>query len=249
MNLHCFSEKEASITALGEKIASVSAAALQQRPGFSLVLAGGSTPGDLYGLLANPPWQERIPWPQTHIFFGDERCVPPDNLDSNYRMAYQALLSTVPIPPGHIHRIRGEADPEKEAAAYQRRMQATLSEISPDELLFDIVLLGIGEDGHTASLFPGDTALQSRDLVTAVAAPRSMTPAVARISLTLRGIMRSRNICFLVHGRNKQGIVQAVLADTSGHYPAAMMRMNTVSWYLSGMDCDNLTIAPSERLY
>jgi 6-phosphogluconolactonase len=245
MNVHCFSEKEASITALGEKIASVSAAALKRRPGFSLVLAGGSTPRDLYGLLARPPWQERIVWPQAHIFFGDERCVPPDHHDSNYRMVHQALLSTAPVPPAHIHRIHGEDDPEMAAAAYQRCIQATLPELSPGEPLFDIVLLGIGTDGHTASLFPDDAALQSSDLVTAVAAPRHMMPAVARISLTLRGIMQSRHICFLVHGKNKHEIVQAVLADdNSARYPAAMVQMHTVSWYLSGMDCTNLTNSP-----
>lgn len=240
MSLYCFSEKQACITALGEKIASVSAAALERRPGFSLVLAGGSTPGDLYRLLARPPWRERIAWPQAHIFFGDERCVPPDHHDSNYRVAHQALLSAAPIPAAHIHRIRGEADPEREAAAYQRRIKTTLPVLSPDEPLFDIVLLGLGEDGHTASLFPGDAALQSSDLVTAVAAPRTMTPPVARISLTLHGIMLSRHICFLVHGRNKQEIVRAVRADSSGRYPAAMVRQNTVSWYLSGMDCDTV---------
>ncbi|MFN2355160.1 MAG: 6-phosphogluconolactonase [Desulfopila sp.] len=238
MSLHCFTEKQASITALAEQIVAVSSAALERRPGFSLVLAGGSTPGELYTLLARPYWRDRMEWPRVHVFFGDERCVPPDHHDSNYRMARETLLSAVPIPSEQIHRIRGEADPDEEAAAYQQRIERQLPVISPDNPLFDLVLLGLGEDGHTASLFPGDAALQSRALATAVKAPRTMTPALPRISLTHHGIMLSRYICFLVHGRNKQEIVRAVLADSSGRYPAALIQKNTVSWYLSGMDCD-----------
>lgn len=240
MNLHCFTDKKASITALAEKIGAISTAALEQRPGFSLVLAGGSTPGELYSLLAGPAWRDRIAWSRAHVFFGDERCVPPDHPDSNYRMVRQTLLSAVPIPSKQIFRMHGEADPDQEAATYQKRIETTLSMISPGKPLFDLVLLGLGEDGHTASLFPGDEALLSNALVTAVAAPRSMTPSLPRISLTLRGIILARHICFLVHGRAKQEIVQAVLADSSGRYPAAMVENNTVSWYLSGMDCDGL---------
>jgi 6-phosphogluconolactonase len=240
MSLHCFTEKEASITALAEKIAAISSAALERRPGFSLVLAGGSTPGDLYTLLAGPAWRDRIAWSRTHVFFGDERCVPPDHHDSNYRMARQTLLSAVPIPSQHIHRIHGEANPGEEAAAYQKRIETTLPVISPDEPLFDLVLLGLGDDGHTASLFPGDKALQSSALVTTVAAPQTMTPALPRVSLTLRGIMLARHICCLVNRRTKQDIVRAVLADGSGRYPAARVQNNFVSWYLSGMDCKAL---------
>lgn len=240
MNLHCFKDKMASMSALAEKISAISTAALEQRPGFSLVLAGGSTPGDLYSLLAGSAWRDRITWSRAHVFFGDERCVPPDHHDSNYRMVRQTLLSAVPIPATHVYRMHGEADPDQEAANYQKRIETTLSVISPDKPLFDLVLLGLGEDGHTASLFPGDAVLLSNALVTAVAAPQAITPSLPRISLTLRGIMLARHICFLVHGRTKQEIVQAVLADGSGRYPAAMVQNNTVSWYLSGMDCDGL---------
>jgi 6-phosphogluconolactonase len=236
MTMYCFAEKEQSIAALAEKISMVCRSALEKRGYFSLVLAGGSTPGDLYALLASLAWRKRIRWSRAHIFFGDERCVPPEHEDSNYRMAHSSLLAKLPIPEEQIHRIHGEADPDEEADRYEHLIRTTLSRISPGEPLFDLTLLGLGRDGHTASLFPGDRALQSDHLVTAVAAPQNMTPRVGRISLGLQGVMLSRHICFLVHGEEKKAIVRAVLADTAGRYPAGVVQRKTPSWYLSGME-------------
>lgn len=237
MSVYCFAEKEAAAAALAEKIVEVSTAALERRRCFSLVLAGGSTPAALYELLATEPWRGRIDWRRAHVFFGDERCVPPDHHHSNYRMASRSLLSAVPVPPDQVHRIHGEADPDSEARAYGRLIETTLTRITPEQPQFDLVLLGLGADGHTASLFPGDAALQKPGLVTAVGPPKTASPAVARISLTLEGIMRSRTICFVVHGSDKKDIVRAVRADTGDRYPAALVVGDTVSWYLSGMDC------------
>ncbi|MEE4240980.1 MAG: 6-phosphogluconolactonase [Desulfopila sp.] len=237
MTLHCFSQKEQSLEALAGKICSMSRAALEKRAFFSLVLAGGSTPEDLYALLASEDWHQRIQWDRTHIFFGDERCVPPEDRASNYRMVQRSLLAKLPLPGEHIHRIQGEADPDVEANRYEQLVQRTLAAISPHEPLFDCVLLGLGSDGHTASLFPGDDALQSTGLVTAVAAPFAMTPKVPRISLTLRGILLSRHLCFLVNGEEKKDIVQAVLADRSGRYPAGLVQQKNPQWFLSEMDC------------
>ncbi len=235
MSLHCFAEKNQALAALAENICSISRAALQKRAFFSLVLAGGSTPEDLYRLLASKDWRQRIEWSRTHIFFGDERCVPPEHGDSNYRMAHDAMLAKLPIPERQIYRIHGEADPAAEADRYEYLIRTTLLRISTDEPLFDIVLLGLGHDGHTASLFPGDSVLRSGRLVVSVAAPRNMTPEVGRISLGLQGIMLSRHICFLVHGEEKEDVVRAVLADDTGRFPAAMVQGKTPLWYLSGM--------------
>jgi len=240
VSVYCFPEKEAAAAALAEKIVKTSTAALERRRCFSLVLAGGSTPGALYELLATEPWRKRIDWCRAHVFFGDERCVPFDHRYSNYAMAYGSLLSAVPVPPNQVHRIHGEGDPAREAETYGHLIETTLSSISPEQPLFDLVLLGLGADGHTASLYPGDTALQSSGLVTAVDPPKTASPPVPRISLTLEGIKLARTLCFLVHGSSKKDIVQAVRADTEGRYPAALAVAETVSWYLSGMECDEL---------
>jgi len=240
MSVYCFPGKEAAAAALAEKIVKISTAALEWRRYFSLVLAGGSTPGALYELLATEPWRRRIDWCRAHVFFGDERCVPFDHRHSNYAMAYGSLLSAVPVPPDQVHRIHGEGDPAREAQIYGQRIVTVLSHISPHDPRFDIVLLGLGADGHTASLFPGDAVLQSSALVSAVDAPQTASPSLARISLTLEGIKLARTLCFLVDGSSKKDITRAVRADTEGRYPAALAVAETVSWYLSGMECDEI---------
>ncbi len=237
MKLYCFAEKSRCCQALAEEIVQVSTATLQHNPYFSIVLSGGSTPRSLYDMLATAEWQNRIAWERAHIFFGDERCVPKEHQDSNYRMAKEALLDFLPTPPSQIHRIHGENDPVEEAARYEKVVTSTLGMISPAQPAFDFTLLGLGDDGHTASLFPGSSALDSTMVVTAAPAPREMTPKVARISLTLNGIGMSRNICFLVHGETKEQIVCEIIEDGNTAYPATRVLQFNPSWYLSGMRC------------
>lgn len=172
---------------------------------FLLVLSGGSTPRALYALLAHAP----VPWERVHVFWGDERCVPPDHPDSNYRMARESLLDRVPIPAGNVHRLEGEdPDPGAAAARYAEEIRRFFA---PDPPRFDFVLLGLGPDAHTASLFPGSEALESRSWV---GAPWVEKLAAYRLTLTPVLLNRAAQVVFLVAGRDKAAAVEAVLQGT-----------------------------------
>jgi len=237
MSIFCFADKHQSCEKLAEKICESGNVAIRERGKFSIVLSGGSTPASLFELLASHPWKDQLDWSNTLVFFGDERCVPADHEDSNFRMAEKTLLARVSVDAGSVFRIRGEDKPAVEAKRYENAIWTALSDVSAGQPAFDIVLLGLGSDGHTASLFPGDPALRHSGLVSSIAAPTHMMPSVERISLTLNGISMSRHICFLVDGSTKTDIVKAVLGDKAYKYPAAMVHGKTLSWYLSGMDC------------
>lgn len=184
---------------------------------FSVALSGGSTPGALYRRLAEDPHRQRIPWEQVHIFWGDERCVPPDHPGSNFRLADEALLSRIPVPPGNVHRVHGELEPEAAAHAYAAELRAFFGAQWPR---FELVLLGLGGDGHTASLFPGSAALQeTARSVVAVTAHYQNRPA-SRVTLAPPAINAARQVLFLVTGTAKAEIVQAVLEGPAGRFPA-----------------------------
>jgi len=189
---------------------------------FTIALSGGGTPRGLYEMLAAPPYREQIPWQRMHVFWGDERCVPPDHPGSNYRMAREALLDHVPIPAHNVHRIHGELGTEAAAQAYNAKLRAFFGAPWPT---FDLVLLGLGNDGHTASLFPGSDALKetARPAV-GVTAHYENRPA-QRVTLTLPAINAARQVLFLAAG--KAGIVQAVLNEPDAGYPAQRVRPTT----------------------
>ena len=178
---------------------------------FTLVLSGGSTPRRLYALLADPsqPFRGEVPWSATHVFWGDERHVPPDDPQSNYRTANEALLSRVPVPPENVHRIEGErADAGEAAAAYARELQRTFG-LAPGEVpRFDLVLLGMGPDGHTASLFPGSEALAVTDRL--AAAPWVEKFQSYRITLTIPVFDNAAAVLFLVSGPDKAETLRTV---------------------------------------
>ncbi len=193
------------------------------RGSFALALPGGSTPKALYALLADArrPFAARIPWGRTQVFFGDERHVPPDHPDSNFGMVRQALLAHVPVLAGNVHRIRGELpDADAAAAAYERELRAALGE--PPAL--DLVLLGLGEDGHTASLFPGSPALEERERW--VAAPWVERLGARRITLTLPALEAARQVLFLVTGAAKSAALRRALREPAGaeSVPASRVR-------------------------
>jgi 6-phosphogluconolactonase len=195
--------------------------AADSRGRFSVALSGGSAPAALYGLLAQDPFRAQIPWAQVHLFWGDERCVPPDHPDSNYRLAYETLIRHVPIPSANVYRIRGEIEPDLAARAYERTLQDFFC---GPRTRFDLVLLGLGDDGHTASLFPGSEALHERErLVAAVEASYEDRP-VHRVTLTLPALNTARQVLFLVTGSAKAGIVQVVLEGPAGHLPTQQIR-------------------------
>ena len=196
------------------------ASLLARRNRFNLVLAGGTTPHALHRLLALQAGAGGIDWPRVAIFFGDERCVPPDHEASNFRQARETLLDDLPKAPAAIHRIRGELPSEEAASDYA----GTLAEVFGNELhRFDLVILGMGTDGHTASLFPGADALHERkQSVVATRAP--VTPAM-RVTLTLPVMRNAREVLFLVTGKSKAMAVDKVLGRCAdGELPAALVR-------------------------
>ena len=194
---------------------------------FSVALAGGSTPRLLYQLLARPKNSRQIPWAWVHLFWGDERCVPPDHAASNYRMTWEAMLKFTPLPQKNIHRIAGEIDPPQASQAYAQEIQKVLGGDRPS---FDWVLLGMGTDGHTASLFPGQTLLPEPLGICAVAE----RPDQKRITLTLDTINRAKRISFLVTGAAKADRVHDILEKTgaSDKLPAAEVCGANVEWLL-----------------
>jgi 6-phosphogluconolactonase len=190
-------------------VRAAAALAAAARSGGAISLAGSNTPRRAYELLSEAPG---IDWSQVHIWFGDERCVPPGDQDSNYRMAHETLISRIDIPAANVHRIRGETDPEAAAAAYGREI---------DGLSLDVALLGLGPDGHTASLFPDSPALDVRDR-SAVAVVASKPPP-RRITLTLPVFERAASILVLAPGDSKADAIRAVLRGPDKHYPASML--------------------------
>lgn len=180
---------------------------------FAVALSGGATPERLYRLLATDPYASGLDWSRVHAFWGDERCVPPDDPASNYRMAREALLARVPIPAENVHRVRGEDEPAAAAAAYERDLRETFAtpdgppHLSPGRR-FDLVLLGMGEDGHTASLFPGTAAL--REPARWVRAVHPAAVPTARVTLTPAVINAAAEVAFLVSGRAKAATLRRV---------------------------------------
>lgn len=199
------------------------AEAIAKQGSFAVSLSGGSTPRLLYTVLAKPPYLERFPWPLAHWFWGDERFVPHDNELSNYRMAKDALLSRVPIPAGNIHPIPTEAvTPNEAAAAYAHSLKSFYGSehLDPSRPLFDVTLLGLGSDGHTASLFPGSPALEERTAwVAAVTGPGSDL----RLTLALPALNSSRHVVFLVAGKEKRTMLDR-LRHGDASLPAANVR-------------------------
>jgi len=201
------------ITSAADWIVDLAAKAIAERGRFTLALSGGSTPQPVYARLATKDCRDRIDWPKVQIFFGDERCVPPDNPQSNYHMVRTTLLDQVPVRPGNIHRIRGEDAPEKAAAEYtgtlQRQFGGDIAGGGPPPEGFDLILLGMGDNGHTASLFPGLAAVT--ETVRWVMALYVEVAGMWRVTMTPVIINAARQVAFLVSGTEKAEMLQRVL--------------------------------------
>jgi 6-phosphogluconolactonase len=197
--------------------------AIGQTGRFSVALSGGSTPKGLYGLLAEPEYSNRVAWQHVHLFWGDERCVPPDHPESNYGMAHSLLLSKIPIPQANVHRMPGEKEPQIAAAEYERELIKFFGLKRGEWPRFDLMLMGIGEDGHTASLFPDSDALQNRENLVVSAYVAKLK--AWRITLTLPVINHAGNIWFLVAEASKAAILSQILkADVgSPRIPASLV--------------------------
>lgn len=196
----------------------------------SLVLSGGATPRGVYDLLATEGFSSQIEWAKVHIFWGDERCVPPHAPDSNYRMANDVLIRKISIPMTNVHRIPAERPPQEAAQMYQHEIKS-LFQLREKELpRFTVVLLGLGTDGHTASLFPNTSALQERTkFVTEVFVESLKAP---RITMTLPVINNAQNIIILVSGKGKAGILSAVIDVDVPQFPVNMIdpTSGSLSW-------------------
>ena len=209
----------------------VLAAAARAHGSASIALAGGNTPRDLYRRLALAHGAD-VPWRKVHVFWGDERDVPPDDPASNYRMARECLLDLVPIPPDHVHPMpAGAGDPAAAAAAYERTLRGRFSNAWPD---FDLVLLGMGGDGHTASLFPeAETLTERRRWVVPAMAPPDVEPR-GRLTLSLPAIAHGRALFVLVTGPDKAPALRRALNDPPGpECPASLLRTSAapVVWW------------------
>lgn len=204
------------VSCAAELITQWSAETAPGRP-FRVALSGGNTPRALFSRLASDDFKHKIDWTRWDIYWGDERCVPPDHADSNYRMAYETLISRVPLTEKQVHRIEGERDPEDAATRYGRMLKALAAE---DEPLFDVVLLGMGDDGHTASLFPGTPALaEPRHLAVSVYVQKLNSN---RVTLTARALNRARQVLFLVTGEKKAPVIRDIRAGR-GDYPVRLI--------------------------
>jgi 6-phosphogluconolactonase len=198
---------------------------------FAVSLAGGSTPRRLYECLAAPDIASRFPWGRVHWFWGDERFVPHDHRDSNYRMVREALLSRAPVPADNIHAVPTEGlSPEQAAAVYEATLKRFYGAdtLAPDRPLFGITLLGVGEDGHTASLFPGQPALREKQRwAVAVIGAKSE----ARITLTYPALDSSRDLAFVVTGADKRPAVARVQAADPTAPAGSIRPVGRLHWF------------------
>jgi 6-phosphogluconolactonase len=202
---------------------------------FTVALSGGSTPRALYSLLSSPSYNERIPWARIQLYWGDERCVPPHHADSNFLMVQETLLANITIPRENFHRMAGELLPRAAAADYEDQLKK-LFRLPPGALpRFDLVLLGLGADGHTASLFPGNAALDDREhLVVATYVEKLQAH---RLTLTLPVINQAAEILFLVSGKDKSAVVKQIVGeqpDAAG-LPAAKVQPESgrLTWLIT----------------
>jgi 6-phosphogluconolactonase len=227
-NVKIFPDARHLSLAAVETFINIANQAVQERGRFIVALAGGSTPQLLYELLASEPHSERVDWSRTYVFWGDERCVPPDHPDSNYRKARETFLEQVPLPPENIFPIHGEKTPEQAAADYEERLLRFFSSLPSDtergQASFDLVLLGMGDDGHTASLFPGISGLE--DQVRWVIANYVDKLGAWRVTLTPALLNRARKILFLVSGAGKSYTLQRVIYGSyqPDRYPAQLIQ-------------------------
>ena len=259
----------ATVDALSEAAAQTIARAAREsidaRGSFLLVLSGGETPRATYERLA-ADHRATIAWDRTHVFFSDERCVPPDDARSNYAMARDTLLARVPIPAEQVHAVETTpGTPQEMASAYELKIRSRLSALgsrrsgSPAASLeprsaptFDLALLGVGADGHTASLFPAAAALREADrFAVAVEAPAS-APVRDRVTLTLPALNRSRRVVFLVAGRGKREIVARLLGPDPQEgmepLPAALVHgLSGADWLLDADAGADLSAQPGRR--
>jgi 6-phosphogluconolactonase len=212
--IRIYPNRESLGEAAAELFATRAREAVEARGRFIVALAGGNTPSLTYELLAGPIWRDRIEWASVHVFWGDERCVPPTDPRSNELMARRALVDHVPVPPDQVHPIRCENAPWEAASRYQ----ALIDDYFPNTpARFDLVILGLGVDGHTASLFPGSSVLSERKRY--VAQVYLAEQEMCRVTLTVPLINQAATVVFLVIGSDKAQVLKQIIEDPPGPNP------------------------------
>ncbi len=219
-----FADEAALANAAAEHFVLCSADAIAARGRFIVALSGGNTPRGMHAQLSAPSFSHRVDWPCVQVFWVDERCVPSDDPQSNYRMARETLLDRVPLPAANIHRVLAEKEPHQAAEEYERELRAFFSLAAAGHKFphFDLILLGMGEDGHTASLFPDTPALRERTRWVVANYVEKLN--AWRISLTLPVINAAKQVIFLVSGKEKARCLREVFFRRAALQPAQMVR-------------------------
>lgn len=229
-------DSQAWAEATAEFVLAVGKEAVRTNGRFLIALSGGTTPETLYRALTSPALADRFDWSRTTFFFSDERCVPPDDPRSNYALAKKTLFTPLNIMPSQVYRMAGESsDPQEAAFEYEQQLRLATKTPSSAQPSLDLVLLGLGEDGHTASLFPGASILRDHQRV--IAATQSPKDPPNRLTMTLAAINRASVILFLVTGAGKSGVVRAILdprTEAERHLPAALVspEEGRLIWFL-----------------
>lgn len=234
-DIRIHSDSQAAAAA-AEFVLEVGEKAVRAKGRFLIALSGGTTPESLYRALSSPSFADRFDWSRAIFFFSDERCVPPNDPRSNYALADKTLFTPLNITPSQVYRMVGESsDPQAAASEYEQQLRLTTKTPSPARPSLDLVLLGLGEDGHTASLFPGASMLLDHQRL--IAATQSPKDPLNRLTMTLAAINKASVILFLVSGHGKAGIVRAILdpkTETERRLPASLVKPEggRLIWFL-----------------
>jgi 6-phosphogluconolactonase len=240
VEIHVLPDLEAMSYQAACLFVSASRNAITEKMRFAVAISGGSTPRRLYTILASAPYRNQVDWGNVHFFWVDERCVPKDHEESNFKTAFDTLLLKITMADENIHRIRGEEDPEKATRDYENEIREFFG--TSDWPVFDLVILGMGEDGHTASLFPGSKALEEKERW--VVPVYLEKPKTNRITLTLPVLNRAAEILFLVSGRSKATILSEILVGNhkNDKYPAGLIHpaLGDLIWLIDQEAADQL---------
>jgi 6-phosphogluconolactonase len=228
--LQVFEDGNQLTEAIADFIVRIAKTSVRERDKFVISLSGGHTPEHLYALLAKAPYKEQIDWSKVIVYWGDERCVPADDKDNNARMARTQLLDHVPIPPANVNAVPVELQPAEAATAYEQTIKEFFNGAAP---IFDLILLGLGDNGHTASLFPGtEVVFEKERLVKEVYVDEQK---MFRITMTAPLINQARNIAFLLEGDGKAQILKKILTEDHApeEYPAELIQPvnGTLYWF------------------
>jgi 6-phosphogluconolactonase len=230
LNMRILEDQEALGHAAVDMFISLAETAMIAHNRFPVAFSGGSTPRGFYTLLGSSPYRNSVDWKRVHVFWVDERCVPRYHAESNFKLVFDTVLSKVPLASGNIHRVRGEEEPERAARSYEQELCSFFGPAIP---VFDLIVLGAGADGHTASLFPGSATLQEKSRL---AVPVYLeAPKISRVTLTLPVLNHAAQVLFLASGREKSGIVLEIMEEGNPrHYPAGLvMPVNGgLTWFI-----------------